>query len=211
MSIRKDIVERDGPREPRVYLGTYEALDETASQFLRNKFDLTRQPSRYVGVNVLGQYVFKLHDSLQRHRGYQVRLQRWDRPVNPDYPKASTYLLSPDSPVQSFYEPARPTGLPHYVGPVVLVEDPVSALKVAQAGLFAVALMGVALTMDKVREIATLRRPVIFAYDKDATSDAISHIRSWGVAFSKTNLLMLERDIKDLPAIEVAELFQEWL
>jgi hypothetical protein len=209
MSIRKDIVERNGLREPRVYEGTYEALDPAAREFLFKRFDLSWAPSRYVGVNALGQYVFKLHDSLQRLRGYQVRLQRWDRPVNPDYPKASTYMLSPDAPVQSFYTPVPPFGW--HDSPVVLVEDPMSALKVAQAGLQAVALMGVALTMDKVREVATLRRPVIFAYDKDATKDAIFHIRTWGVAFYKTQLLMLERDIKDLPSAEVTELFQEWL
>lgn len=210
MSIREDRVEKTGPRKARQYTGEYGLMSQSQFSWFCDRFDLVTVPGNYVGVDAYGHYVFKLHDSLQRHRGYQVRRHRWgDTYLGPllDGPKASTYMADVDSPVQSFYVP---TGFV-YTDPLVLVEDPVSAIKVAQAGLPAVALLSIAMTMDKVREIASTKRPVVFAYDKDATEQAFLDLQKWGPAFTKASIVMLERDLKDTPRADVTELFAEWL
>lgn len=206
MSIRYDSVERIGPRKVRPYEGTYEPLDEAAAQYMRSRFELFRLPHDYVGQNTYGKYVFALKGPIGQHRGYQVRNVTWGDTHTGGYPKSSTFMVSPNDPVQAFYSATAYTS----TTPIVIVEDPVSALKVIQAGLNAVALLGVVLTMDKVREIANLRRPVIFAYDKDATEDSFRHLKEWGSAFTKASIKMLETDIKDMPRDEVGELFGEY-
>lgn len=208
MSIREDRVERVGPREARVYTGTYEPLSPELLEWFKTKFDIAVAHHDYIGMNQYGKYVFKLHGPNQQHRGYQVRNIVWGS-VGADavrsYAKSSTFMADTSSPVQSFY-----VSMSGWLAtqPLVIVEDPVSAMKVTQqAGLHAVALLGVALTMDKVREIASLSRPVIFAYDKDATADAFKHVREYGPAFPKVSIKMLETDIKDMKSGDVWELF----
>jgi hypothetical protein len=207
VSVYKPMVEKTGPREARPYLGTYEPLRGFNADFMAQRFGINPD-IRYFGENERGHIVFKLHGPLGEARGYQVRLRRWGSPEVPGIPKSSTYLHDLATPEQAWYVgPGFKS-----TRPIVLVEDPLSAYKVMYSGLDSVALLGVHLDMRKVREIAAERRPIVFAYDKDATGQAFEHLKVWGPAFPKARLVMLEQDLKDLMTVEeIQELFAEWI
>lgn len=118
--------------------------------------------------------------------------------------KALTYQER-RGPLQAFYKahgnPVR--------APLIVVEDQLSAMKVAEIGLNAVALLGVPgnngdLGADRVRELSTFpTEQVIVALDADATTNALLFARKWGYSFKKIRVAILERDLKDTPKSEI--------
>lgn len=89
---------------------------------------------------------------------------------------------------------------------IVLTEDQLSAMKVYQAGFTGVALLGTHLEVQRVREIGTQKPSrVIIALDADATALALGMARTWGLAFNKTRVAVLEHDLKDIPRGDIAE------
>jgi DNA primase len=80
----------------------------------------------------------------------------------------------------------------------VLVEDQLSAISAQQGGVNAVALLGTHLNNDKVWEISQWQpSQVIIALDADATDQAFKLARKWGLAFPKTRVAILARDLKE--------------
>lgn len=140
-------------------------------------------------------------------RGHVIR-RPWDRSplwyeggAAPWAKKADTYKADPAAPLQSWY--VRNPELP-----LVLVEDQLSAIKVASQGDIAdaMAFLGVprggncANGFARVREITreVAKRPeVVVALDADATADAFAFVRNWGAAFPSIRVAILEQDLKD--------------
>lgn len=196
----------------RPYKGPILPLAEKDIQFFRKRFDLIVQ--KYdLGVTEYGEYVFNIRDPQGRTRGRVVRQIPWNpteaRPYSP--PRPSLYVGSvtktkafPEvpGPFQGWYEPAHEHA---DYNPVVMVEDALSAMKVAQAGFKSVALLGTYVNNDRVREIA-MQKPteVVIALDNDATSVAFKIARQYGLAFPKVRVAMLSCDTKDMDADKVA-------
>jgi len=139
-------------------------------------------------------YLLPVYTPNQYIRGWVAR-EPWDdwAPVSGTgrQPKAVLYMHA-EGPTQSWYH--------MFGGPriVVLVEDQMSGYAVQQAGISACALMGTNLDNDKVREIAQEHpKEVIIALDADATDQAFKLARKWGLAFPKTRVAILKRDLKD--------------
>lgn len=90
---------------------------------------------------------------------------------------------------------------PDYSKPIVLVEDQLSAARVAQVGYNAVALLGTKIDGDRVAEISRdLRgRKVIFAYDGDAFDKALDASKKYSHLLPDRAVLYLVTDLKDLP------------
>lgn len=111
-------------------------------------------------------------------------------------------------PLQAFYKAHGGPGVLHQA--LVVVEDQLSAMKVAEVGFNAVALLGVPgnngdLGADRVRELSTYPvEQVIVALDADATSNALLFARKWGYSFRKLRVAILERDLKDTPKADIA-------
>jgi hypothetical protein len=202
-------------REAKPYLGTFEELTDVDRSYFVSRFDVQPQYQLGLGVNSDGYYVQAVLAPNGMHRGYAVRYGCWSgtpecrRGMRSTGPKTSVFMNSPDAPTQSWYLPIpyehslRVMGANH----VVLVEDCISAMKVAQAGYTGVALLGVGLDANKVREIA-MQKPteVMIALDADATDIAFKMARQWGLAFPKTRVIVLEHDLKDMSRGEVKEL-----
>lgn len=90
---------------------------------------------------------------------------------------------------------------------VLLVEDQISALKWRQVREGrACALLGTNLTTSAVAEIQRHAKHVTIALDADATAKAFLLARKWGHAFSSCKVMILQRDIKDMSAEDIAEL-----
>lgn len=120
-------------------------------------------------------------------------------------PKTVAYPDDLEQPWLSWHKAPGP-------GPLVLVEDIVSAWKVEQAGgATGVALLGNALNAEKVREIARnggteVGSQVIIALDADATALAFEQARKWGMAFRRCRVAILQRDLKDEAVEDIPEI-----
>ena len=138
-----------------------------------------------------GRFLLPVFTPLEMERGYVARYPWGETPWCCTYsgPKTILYMHS-KGPAMSWY--------PNYSDTVVLVEDMVSAYKVQKGGLSGCALLGTQLDNDKVREIGQEgAKQVIIALDNDATETAFKLARKWGLAFNKTRVVPLERDLKE--------------
>lgn len=80
---------------------------------------------------------------------------------------------------------------------VWLVEDQISALKLAAKGIRAVALLGTNITLEALSEIQKQAESVVIALDADATAKAFRLARKYGSAFKSCQVKILTKDIKD--------------
>jgi hypothetical protein len=196
--------------KPNPYRGELLPLTDTDEQYFEDRFELSPVP---MGVSVTdgGHYAMALYRPDGRQDGLIVRRGGWtgepqmpvDRNRYCDGPKTVLYRDTLRA-ATSWYAPVyeklscRYDVTALHRGIIVLVEDCISAMKVAQAGVRACALVGAELNDDKVREIAQEHpTEVILALDKDATGNAFKQARKYGLAFRKIRVACLERDIKD--------------
>lgn len=160
--------------------------------------------------NELNQYVLPIRSPNGTTRGHVVRLGGWkgepyqprSLPFIPGHTKVKSYKSYDDAIMQSFY------GTTSKNGTFVLVEDQISAMRVTQdTPKIGVALLGTELTIEKVRELQSLKPArVIMALDADASKKAFTIARDFGMAFKSFNVVLLERDIKDLTPNAVQEI-----
>jgi hypothetical protein len=156
-----------------------------------------------------GRYALPIYGPDGAERGMVLRMPWLGAPRTGKQggPKADTYK-SRSGPLQSHYMAIeRPEHL-------VVVEDQLSAIKLAAYGYDSVALLGVPDVyptgysgVDRVTEIA--RRAaggeVIVALDSDATEIALLFARKWGCMFRRLRVAVLQADIKDTRAADFAE------
>lgn len=109
-------------------------------------------------------------------------------------PKTISYLTT-DQPKLAWYEAGT-------MPPIVLVEDQLSAMRCAQLGYGAAALMGTSLNQEKMDEVARVAgdRPVLLALDKDAFGKATGYARRW----PRLRVVLLDHDIKDSDDADVS-------
>lgn len=88
-------------------------------------------------------------------------------------------------------------------GPVVVVEDLVSALK-ASSYFRAVALLGINLNEEKVFEIVEQSRDVVICLDRDASAAAYKYAKRYAL-FGNFRVVPLSKDIKDMSTDELLE------
>jgi hypothetical protein len=185
----------------REYTGEIHPLTAEDERYFRDVYGLLPTERERIKLTGRGEYLLPIYDPRGSVRGYVVR-QPWStckhREANPNLPKAMSFLHK-EEPLQSWYGPRRDR--------IVVVEDQLSAICAAATGMVrSVALLGTTLSMDKVREIQQERpSEVIIALDANATDTAFKLAREWGLAFPKTRVAMLERDLKDTPINDIPE------
>jgi hypothetical protein len=167
-------------------------------EYFKQRFDISPNTSVFsIWRSKFDEYIFPVINLRGLTRGYNVRQPNWKG--NPRPPRKgqegkpkSRIFPSNEEPMQSFH------GLYSHDSRLIVVEDQVSALRVAECGFICVALCGVEANVDKIREWAQVKpSEVIIALDKDATSKAFKMARKWGLAFPKIRVAMLEKDLKD--------------
>lgn len=193
--------------EPTHYTGTYELLDRADVDYFYKRFQL-EGINLIAGYNDQNQYVMPMLNRHGLRSGYVVRQKPWSgepspprRPRNPYSGMARKVRSWPDTPETIMLSVYRGTAEP---GTLVLTEDQISAMKAAQAGATGVALLGVGLNLDKVRELQQLRpRRVIVALDPDAGHLSFEMVKKWAAAFPAMRVALLESDLKDMPRDDV--------
>jgi hypothetical protein len=191
------------------YWGEFRPIGDKDRAYFAERFDLGASDMDFVGVNESGYYVLEIKTMDGYVRGYVVRRGCWSghpacpRRIAASGPKSAAYLNSPDDISISWHRRAGADS------ELVIVEDQISAAKVAQAGHIGAALTGSYLSEDKVIEIAKAKPTrVTIALDQDATGTAFSAARRWGLAFPAIRVLPLARDIKDMKHADVVELLK---
>lgn len=215
MSRHWDYTPKTTPRQLRPYIGQIVPLSDIDRQFFFDVYGLTAAMirGRIMVDPGTDRYVLPIYSPTGRIRGHVLR-QPWSKsPRSPPTwygsAKADTYMNVAE-PVQSFY-----TRLVTWDGnpdPLVMVEDQLSAIKLAAYGFSSVAVLGTPYTKDplgyqqadRVAELAreAASREFIVALDADATADALLFAKKWGAAFKKIRVAILEQDLKDTPSTE---------
>jgi hypothetical protein len=138
-------------------------------------------------------YIFPVFAYAYRLRGHTVRtFNKGTR-----YPKWDHFPMVKTEPWMGWY--ARPWVSGTNETPIVVVEDPISALKVSRQFVCAY-LCGTGLDFGKFMEIskrATSKRSIAFALDKDATEKAIKILQQFRLFHSgQVVSRILEKDLK---------------
>lgn len=185
-------------------------IDDFDRQFFRLRFEIDfPELGEFVSRTPWGNYLLPIGKPDGRNVGYVSRQPSWSklwgvecpRKADPRFPKTVTYMHA-KGPIQAYYK-ARVERYVEVYG-TVIVEDQISALKLAYAGFNAWALLGVHMDAVKVREIAAQQpRNVIFALDPDATTNAFDMARNWGLAFHRSRVAILDHDLKDTPINDI--------
>lgn len=211
--------QRNAPSKPcaelRPFHGEIHALIEADKAFFRNRYQLERAAEFIFVDQQTNRYALPIYAPDHSRRGMVLR-QPWDgAPLVARFHtvKADTFNEKP-GPIQSHHWAADRHSAPwdeegRYFGPLVMVEDQLSAIKLAEHGYDSVAFLGTPSDivgtyggMDRVREITQRmhvegHREAVIALDADATDAAFMFARKWEYAFDKLRIAILEKDIKD--------------
>lgn len=137
-----------------------------------------------------GRLVVCIRSSTNEYRGVQLRSNRWSGNTR------SRDFRETDGNWMGWFYPSPSTGIPE--SPTVLVEDVISAAKVAQAGFVAASLMGCNLSLDLLLEGASRGDfPCYLALDRDATGKAIEYSQRYRFLVNGNLIpILLSKDIK---------------
>lgn len=184
--------------------------------YFTERFELTVTGTE-VGVTVHDEYIlpvrgpnFDLRGHVQRQPVWkgEPRAPRAGRTWDPDanegkggpMVKTKVYPLS-TQPLLAWYPSHADhdrAGTPDRYH-LVVVEDQISAMKCAQAGVNAVALLGNGMNIEMVRDIVKARpSTVTIALDPGAEGQAQSLAKKFGLYFRRTRVVALEADPKDI-------------
>ena len=197
---------KTAPDKPvhRPYLGKlYPLSDADEEAFL---FNWGIVPTG-AGVSESGHYAFPMFSPRGERRGVVLRNPVWSgrwmpRPAVLGSAKSLNYKDRGDDPNISWS--ARIGGGPRHV---VLVEDYISACKVSEAGYIGVALNGVHLTYEAVREIRTIDPVSVGIWlDPGAETKAYNIPNKWGLTFNFTYVIIKDIDPKDFTVPEIKEI-----
>lgn len=218
--------ERTPGKQPelRPYTGQLKALTADDLVFFLQRYELPAEAAqRNIAIDgVSKRYVLPIYGPTNAIRGHVLRMP-WDgAPRLPvwcgySFPKADTYKHALE-PLQSHYfsDEYAPAYDLEGTAALVLVEDQLSAIKLAAYGYDSVALLGVPYFkgssdsyagVDRVREIARRAKdgPVIVALDSDMTETALLFAKRWRPMFNSIRVAILDRDLKDTRASEFAD------
>jgi len=183
-----EVVPKEPTFTPRIYSDPTVGLTAEQYVFLQNKYGLSM--SELVTMRLKynpnrRSFVFPIFNS----EGGCVGVV--DRSYSGRKPKSITYLEK-DIPLMSFPYQFKLRDK----GPIYLVEDQVSAVKVSRYGR-AVSLLGCALSTRGVHLLMKLTNKIVFALDGDVTPHAIRLRKKYGACFKEISVLHLANDPKD--------------
>ena len=189
-------------KQPKYHTGPTRLLSPDQANWFRAKFYLDQVPPGTLLDDDAERYIHPVRGPNQQLRGVIAR----------SYYGATPKTLA--------FQGLRNEPWMHYVPAygrdtrlvTILVEDVVSAAKVAQTELAnAVSLMGTHLDVERVNELSAhcCYELVLIALDKDATGKAIKYCAKYGDMFTTMRVLPLQRDFKDMTMAESKKVIQD--
>lgn len=192
----------------RPYQGAIRPVNADGEQYFEEQFglapaDLAEGDIRYNPET--NRYIFPVHSPRYEVRGYSLRT--FDKNVT-HYPKWDHYPNKEDINWLGWH--IRPYVM-HEAGPIVVVEDPISSLKVSRQ-FVCTYLNGTSLNYEKLAEILKVGRikGICIALDKDATSKAIDMLSQWSfyLGGGAARAVPVEQDLKYVSDAEISKLFK---
>lgn len=193
----------------RPYDGEIAHLKESDIDFFEARYEVT--PHGYI-ARAGYRYALPILSPDGSRRGIVIRKPWVGSPLSRTWAAASDIgskaytFVEKLGPIQSWHVP----DYADYPNILLVLEDQLSAIKAAEVGIPAVAILGVPekgkMDMPRVRELSQYpAKEVIVAFDADATSHALNFVREWGMAFKKIRVAILNRDIKDTLKADISE------
>lgn len=184
---------------PKEYRGNLGELGTKWLSSLSNRFGLEPEELLDEGWREdieTGRLVYPIRSSIGLRRGFETRRAPWH---DAGIPKTIAYREH-DCPWVGWF---RGIG----TGPVVLVEDMVSALKVSRQYQVA-CLMGSHIGIEHIWEISSVHKEagIILALDRDATEKAERFVRDWQFVLSNFRHVLLSNDLKHSSDKEIKEI-----
>lgn len=185
-------------------------LDRDDEAYFSERFEIS-PTSSMIGVSDRDEYVIPLRGPYGLVRGHVVRQPGWKGARKPPRQGRTHFVddygfLKP-MPKTVLYPCSTQAMLAWYLAPtkhLVLVEDQISAMKIQEQGVSAVALLGNGLNVEGVRDILRVKpRVVTIALDPGAEGQAQNLAKKWGLYFERTRVVMLEADPKDILASDL--------
>jgi len=133
---------------------------------------------------------YPVHSPTHRLRGWVLRS------YDPDI-KPKTLMIRADGSeedLMGWHYPASNKS----PGSAIVVEDAVSARRIAEIGLLAVSLNGTGCSLARAAEISRNVRRVWWALDADAAKQSLRYSKEYGALFESSHVLIPEKDYKDM-------------
>ena len=182
------------PRKRKEFKGELRELEESEAKLLETRFGIQRQVLQKAGVKYSPdrqRYWYPIYNILGYEIGGTARSYRPDA-----VKKAIAYPDNTNHPLVSWY-------LPFKSGPLVIVEDQVSAIKVSKVSN-SLALLGTHMPLDVVKLLQNLKPSrIILALDPDATSTALQIAGYYGLFLGNLSVAILSKDPKDMSYEEI--------
>lgn len=109
-----------------------------------------------------------------------------------------------------FMQPKYPEVKGLYTGPVLVVEDCISAMR-ASGYVPTVALMGCNLPLNDLMEILKITDNIFLALDRDATEKAYKFKEKYSFIAPNLQVIPLEQDLKELPSHKIHEKLERYI
>lgn len=189
------------------YCGAVVSLTDDCGEALQRRFCISARLLRahvHTGARC---YVLPILDPKACRRGVVIR-QPWEGTGSgiPGTPKSQIFKEKHE-PMIGWYAPTAHSVVAGPPNAVILVEDQMSAIKLADCGYLACALLGTSLNSEKISEIQSVSKHIVIALDSDATATAFKLARKWQAAFSSCRVVILTSDPKDMTREEIHQKF----
>lgn len=189
---------------PRLHTGdTLELGDEWAAELL-DLYEIRRDEATRAGWRVeidSGNLVCPVRSPLGVARGVEVRRSKAQVPIISSTKTKSYRVL--DEPWMGWYREIS-------TGPIVIVEDAISALKVSRH-FQVVCLHGSHISLEmlmEILEIAGIKEDLVLALDRDAIPKAIKFIVEWRFLAPNFRAALLSKDLKYSSDNEIKEILR---
>ena len=195
-------------KAPRPFQGELRNLGWDEYNYLWDKFGLTKETVDNLGWKYSEEYVrYWVPIFSSKHNRSHPSFYRGSILTNAGVPvlsengpKSIAYRESYDQPFQGWFDISDRRKYP------ILVEDVVSAAKVAQAGFCAVALLGTNLSLDGLRDVGEENSEAILALDKDAFPKSLAYANKYRNVVSFT-VWKLDLDLKYVTESRIREAY----
>ena len=191
--------------EPRWFKGETRGLSAEECRVLDARFGLGLIDIRRHRLAYSEEYrrlVVPVFNTSGTIRGYELRV--FNRDLSDVKEPKTLHFKHLDQPWIGWFSNGREFSP---ANPVVLVEDVISAMKVAHQYV-AVSLMGSHVSMDDLFEVTKLTDNIILALDRDATEKALGFKKKYRFLCPNLRVMILQQDLKYSTDDEIQKLME---
>jgi hypothetical protein len=188
-------------KKPRHYTGLSNPIPDIVGSFIHHIYGISTNQQSLLDWKydpMTGSLVIPVLD----HRGYQwgTSVKSLPRSITKVEPSKLKVVLYPSNLVHRMHFPKLYS--PN-TGGIILVEDVISADRLALEGYNAVSVLGTSVSEEDMNHIASLHDQIYVWLDPDATNKAIALVTKYALLFTKSSVFTSSNDPKDITKEEI--------